>query len=103
MVNIMFANKTQSCNVFIENQFTLICVLVAMTKKDMLTNGQLLAEKLTLPFCTVLMKMPPQIKNMKWGDYLVRTKIYSVNLFVPVHYFEPYIKILETARKTKPS
>ncbi len=46
--------------------------LVAMTKKEMLSNGQLMAEKLTLPFCTALMKMPHQIKNMKWGDYLVR-------------------------------
>lgn len=43
---------------------------VAMTKKEMLSNGQLMAEKLTLPFCTALMKMPHQIKNMKWGDYL---------------------------------
>lgn len=50
---------------------TLAFILVAMTKKDILTNYQVLTEELTLPFHVALTKLPSQIKVMKWGDYLV--------------------------------
>lgn len=40
----------------------------------MLSNGQLMAENLTLPFSTTLTNMPHVIQNMKWGDYLVWKK-----------------------------
>ncbi|KAI9564492.1 hypothetical protein GHT06_008231 [Daphnia sinensis] len=43
---------------------------VAMTIMDMLTNKQVMIENLTRPFCTALVKMPPNIKKMKWADYL---------------------------------
>lgn len=49
----------------------IFCVTVAMTIKDMLANRQVMIEKLTLPFCTALVKMPIKIKKMKWADYLV--------------------------------
>lgn len=47
---------------------------VAMTKKDILTNYQVLTEELTLPFHVALTKLPSQIKVMKWGDYLEMKK-----------------------------
>jgi len=51
------------------NSFTFLTV--EMTIKDMLANKQVMIEKLTLPFCTALLKMPVKIKKMKWGDYMV--------------------------------
>lgn len=43
-----------------------------MTKKDIVTQNQMISDNLTLPFLTALMKLPSQVKSMKWGDYLVR-------------------------------
>ncbi|EFX73732.1 hypothetical protein DAPPUDRAFT_307600 [Daphnia pulex] len=43
---------------------------VEMTIKDMLANKQVLIEKLTIPFITAILKMPLNIKKMKWGGYL---------------------------------
>ena len=44
---------------------------VEMTIKDMLTSKQMMIEKLTVPFCSALVKMPVKIKKMKWSEYLV--------------------------------
>nr|CAH0106983.1 unnamed protein product [Daphnia galeata] len=43
---------------------------VEMTIKDMLTSKQMMIEKLTVPFCSALVKMPVKIKKMKWSEYL---------------------------------
>ena len=53
-----------------QNNLT-IYYLVALTRKDVLTHYQVVTEELTLPFLTALMKLPSQIKNMKWGEYWV--------------------------------
>lgn len=42
-----------------------------MTKKEMCTNSQIAADKLSMPFLQALMKIPNQIKNMEWDEYLV--------------------------------
>ncbi|XP_046464443.1 uncharacterized protein LOC124210423 [Daphnia pulex] len=43
---------------------------VEMTLKDMLENKQRMIESLTLPFISAILKIPLNVKKMKWGEYL---------------------------------
>nr|CAG4641826.1 EOG090X08VB [Eurycercus lamellatus] len=41
---------------------------VAMNKKEIHIQSQLVAEKLTMPFFNVLIKIPTDVKNMEWAN-----------------------------------
>jgi hypothetical protein len=80
------------------NSFTFLTV--EMTLKDMLDNKQRMIESLTLPFISAILKIPLNVKKMKWGEYLVckivhtfRECIYSI--FSMSFYF------LEIKKKSK--
>jgi len=57
---------------------------VAMTKKDIHTRLQMVAENLTVPFTTFIIKLPSTVKNMKWCDYLVKMKNGEVQTDLPI-------------------
>ena len=55
-----------------------------MTKKDIHTRLQMVAENLTVPFTTFIIKLPSTVKNMKWCDYLVKMKNGEVQTDLPI-------------------